>query len=113
MVYDASKNAKVRYYLETPFLKTHGNGDSDKSLYRAMCICLSCNDIHTLEKVESKAESEKWTKRELSRKLDDAKKYLARSRQKHISWKARGLENYGKQEEQASSVLFPVTGCNN
>lgn len=113
MVYDASKNAKVRYYLETPFLKTHGNGDSDKSLYRAMCICLSCNDSRTLEKVESKAKSEKWTKRELSRKLDDAKKYLARSGRKHIALKALDLDHYDKQEEQASSVLFPVLGCNN
>lgn len=94
-------------------MKTHGNGDSDKSLYRAMCICLSCNDSRTLEKVESKAKSEKWTMRELSRKLDDAKKYLARSGHKHSAFKALGLENYSKQEEQANSVLFSVTGCNN
>ena len=100
----------MRYYLETPFLKTHGNGDSDKSLYRAMCICLSCNDNRTLEKVESKAKSENWTMRELSRKLDDAKKYLAKSGHKHIALKALGLDNYGKQEEQASSVLFPAIG---
>ena len=113
VVYDASKNAKVRYYLDTPFLKTHGNGDSDKSLYRAMCICLSCNDSRTLEKVESKAKSEKWTKRELSRKLDDAKKYLARSGHKHIALKALGLDNYDKHEEHASSILFPALGCNN
>lgn len=51
--------------------------------------------------------------RELSRKLDDAKKYLARSGRKHIALKALGLENYCNKEEQASSVLFPVTGCNN
>ena len=75
-----------------------------------MCVCLFCNDRRTLEEVESKAKSEKWTKRELSRKLDDAKKYLAKSGRKHIALKALGLDNYCKQEEQASSVLFAALG---
>lgn len=48
--------------------------------------------------------------RELSRKLDDAKKYLARSGRKHIALKALDLDHCVKQEEQANSVLFPAIG---
>ena len=75
---DASNNLKVRYYLDTPFLKKSGNGDSDSSLYKAMCVCLSCNDSGTLEEVKSKAIREKWTERELARKISDAERYIAR-----------------------------------
>lgn len=80
--YDVSNNMKVRHYLDTPFLKKTGNGDSDASLYRAMCVCLSANDTSTLEEVKAKARREKWSERELSRKINDVEKYLARNGRK-------------------------------
>jgi len=76
---DVSANPKVRHYLDTPYLKKTGNGDSDASLYKAMCVCLSANDVNTLEEVKTKARSEKWSERELSRKISDVQKFISRS----------------------------------
>lgn len=106
-VYDASKNPKVRYYLDTPFLKKSGNGDSDASLYKAMCVCLSANDTNTLEEVKMKARSEKWTERELARKISNAERYIARGgkmQTRHLE-----LNHFDKEEEEMSECVLPTT----
>jgi len=61
----------VREYLETPFLKMRGNGKSDSLLYASIKACQKYKDDETLDKVLNKARSERWTERELNRKLED------------------------------------------
>lgn len=77
--HDASGSAKVRYFLDTTFPKMTGNGDSDKSLYAALCACEAVGDQATLEEVICKARAEKWSTREIERKLADVRRFLSRS----------------------------------
>ena len=60
----------VREYLETPFLKMRGNGKSDSLLYASIKACQKYKDNETLDKVLAKARSEKWSEKELNRKLE-------------------------------------------
>lgn len=73
---DVSNNDKVRHYLDTPYSKITGNGDSDNSLYRAICVCLSANDENTLEEVLNKARLERWSNNELNRKIEQARRFI-------------------------------------
>lgn len=75
---DMSSNQHVRTYLDTPFLKITGNGTSDSCLYKAMLVCMSANDDETLEEVINKARSENWTEKQLAKKRDDIKRFLAK-----------------------------------
>lgn len=59
--HSVAKNPKVRHYLDTPFPKLSGNGDSERSLYVALLVCLVADDLETLEQVKAKAASEHWT----------------------------------------------------
>jgi hypothetical protein len=74
---DIHDDDRVQYYLTTEFPYITGNGDSASSLYTAIVTCLANDDEATLEEVLEKARSEKWTEKELSRKVKDAKKFLA------------------------------------
>lgn len=74
---DASKSDKVVKYLSTPYPMTRGNGDSDSSLYSAICACRCAGDDATLDAVLSKARSERWTEAELKRKVGDAERFAA------------------------------------
>lgn len=73
---NVSTNDKVRHYLDTPYSKMTGNGDSDNSLYRAICVCLSANDENTLEDVLNKARLERWSNNELNRKIEQARRFI-------------------------------------
>lgn len=64
---------RIQYYLSTDFPMMTGNGDSDSSLYKAICVCLAHDDEDTLEKVLDKARSENWPEEELERKIECAK----------------------------------------
>ena len=66
----ALKKDNVVYYLNTPFLQTSGNGNSDSSLFSALSTCSKMNDQQTLDAVISKAKAEGWTDREIEHKLD-------------------------------------------
>jgi hypothetical protein len=66
-------NKKIRYYLDTPFTRESGNGDSNRSLYVAICVCLTADDDETLNIVLDKARSERWTKKELDDKIKRAR----------------------------------------
>lgn len=48
-------------YLNTPFIKLTGNGNSDILLYKSIFICLARHDEATLSDVIFKAKSERWT----------------------------------------------------
>ena len=63
----------VKRYLETPFLKVRGNGNSASWFYAALCCCLQYNDSKTLEEVKDKARREKWTEREIDHTLSNAR----------------------------------------
>lgn len=63
----------VKRYLETPFLKVRGNGNSASWFYAALCCCLQYNDNKTLEEVKDKARREKWTDREIEHTLSNAR----------------------------------------
>lgn len=63
----------VKRYLETPFLKVRGNGNSATWFYAALCCCLQYNDNKTLEEVKDKARREKWTEREIEHTLSNAR----------------------------------------
>lgn len=63
----------VKRYLETPFLKVRGNGNSASWFYAALCCCLQYNDNKTLEEVKDKARREKWTEREIEHTLSNAR----------------------------------------
>lgn len=73
---NVSNNEKVRHYLDTPYLKMSGNGDSDNSLYRAICVCVVADDEDTLELVKTKARCERWTSAEIERKVREARRYV-------------------------------------
>lgn len=73
---DVSKNKNVKRYLDTSFNKLHGNVDSNNLLYLAILICLKANDEKTLEDVITKARLERWTTKEIERKIRDAKKFI-------------------------------------
>lgn len=73
---NVSNNEKVRHYLDTPYLKMSGNGDSDNSLYRAICVCVVADDEDTLELVKTKARCERWTTAEIERKVREARRYV-------------------------------------
>lgn len=75
---NVSNNAKVRHYLDTPYMKLTGNGDSDSSLYTAICVCITANDESTLEEVMNKAMSEHWTRTEIERKIKQARNFTRR-----------------------------------
>jgi hypothetical protein len=67
-------NEKVKYYLQTSFPNSCGNGNSNASLFTAMCICDKAGDKQTLEKVLDKARNEGWSDREIEQKF----KYIRR-----------------------------------
>lgn len=66
----------IRHYLDTPYLKKTGNGDSSISLFKAILCCLKYSDIETLEEVLDKARSEHWKETELNHKILDAQRKL-------------------------------------
>ncbi len=72
-VCDVSKNEKVVKYLETSYFMKHGNGDSNNSLYVAICVCIKANDELTLDAVLYKARLDGWSERELQQKLRSAR----------------------------------------
>jgi hypothetical protein len=61
---------KVRYYLQTSFPNSCGNGNSNTSLFTAMSICYKAGDKQTLEKVLDKARNEGWSDREIEQKFN-------------------------------------------
>ena len=63
----------VKRYIETPFLKVRGNGNSASWFYAALCCCIQYNDNKTLEEVKDKARREKWTEREIEHTLSNAR----------------------------------------
>ncbi len=73
---DVSNNDKVRHYLDTSYTKITGNGDSDSSLYRAICVCVTANDESTLDSVLNKAMMEHWSRQELERKVKQARRFV-------------------------------------
>lgn len=66
----------IKHYLNTPYLKMTGNGDSSISLFKAILCCLKYNDNDTLHAVLTKARNEHWSEQELNHKIDDVKKRL-------------------------------------
>jgi hypothetical protein len=63
----------VKRYLETPFLKVRGNGNSATWFYAAICTCIQYRDNKTLEEVKDKARREKWTEHEIEHTLSNAR----------------------------------------
>lgn len=61
---------KVRYYLQTSFPNSCGNGNSNASLFTAMSICYKAGDKQTLEKVLEKARNEGWSDKEIEQKFN-------------------------------------------
>lgn len=66
----------IKHYLDTPYPKLTGNGDSSISLFKAILCCLKYSDIETLEEVLDKARSEHWKETELNHKILDAQRKL-------------------------------------
>lgn len=67
----------VKHYLETPYPKLKGNGDSNSSLFAALKTCMKYNDNETLQDVVYKARLEHWTTQEIDDKINRIKeKYL-------------------------------------
>ena len=66
----------IKHYLNTPYLKMTGNGDSSISLFKAILCCLKYNDNDTLQIVLRKARNEHWSETELNHKIEDAKKRI-------------------------------------
>ena len=67
----------ITHYLETPYPKLTGNGDSSISLFKAIRCCVKYRDKVTLNKVISKALVERWTNKEIKRMIDNIKnKYI-------------------------------------
>ena len=75
---DAHKKKNVEYYLSTSFNKINGNGNSNTSLYNAICTCLACHDDSTLEEVIRKARNEKWSESEIRTKIECARRFVGR-----------------------------------
>ena len=68
----------IKHYLNTPYLKMTGNGDSSISLFKAILCCIKYNDNDTLQAVLTKARNEHWSETELNHKIEDIKKKLGR-----------------------------------
>lgn len=66
----------IKKYLNTPYPHLTGNGTSSSELYQSICKCIANGDTTTLEKVLSKARSERWTEGELEHQIKSARKYL-------------------------------------
>ena len=67
----------IRHYLNTSYPKLVGNGDSSSSLFKAIRCCIKYNDNDTLKKLINKALSERWSKKEIQRMIENIKrKYL-------------------------------------
>lgn len=66
----------VTHYLETPYPKINGNGDSSISLFKAILCCMKFNDEETLQTVLNKARSEHWSEAEINHKIEDVRKKL-------------------------------------
>ena len=67
----------ITHYLETPYPKLTGNGDSSISLFKAIRCCVKYRDKVTLNKVISKALVERWTNNEIKRMIENIKcKYV-------------------------------------
>lgn len=66
----------IKHYLNTPYLKMTGNGDSSISLFKAILCCIKYNDNDTLQAVLTKARNEHWSETELNHKIEDAKKRI-------------------------------------
>jgi hypothetical protein len=64
----------IKHYLNTPYLKMTGNGDSSISLFKAILCCIKYKDNDTLQEVLTKARNEHWSETELNHKIEDAKK---------------------------------------
>ena len=75
---DARRKKNVEYYLSTSFNKINGNGNSNTSLYNAICTCLACHDDSTLEEVIRKARNEKWSESEIRTKIECARRFVGR-----------------------------------
>lgn len=65
---------KIEHYLNTPYRKMTGNGDSDSSLFNAILCCVKYKDNQTLDLVLDKARDEHWSEREIQRKISNAEK---------------------------------------
>lgn len=63
----------VKRYLETPFPKVRGNGNSASWFYAALCTCIEYNDNKTLQEVKDKAKREKWTQHEIDHTEQNAR----------------------------------------
>jgi len=68
------KNEKVQTYLNTSYPHDKGNGDSNLNLYKAICVCITCDDNETLELVRQKAKNENWTDKEIDQKIESARR---------------------------------------
>ena len=67
----------IRHYLETSYPKLNGNGDSSISLFKAIRCCIKYNDKVTLKEIINKAFRERWSKKEISRMIENIrKKYI-------------------------------------
>ena len=67
----------IQHYLNTSYPKLVGNGDSSSSLFKAIRCCIKYNDNDTLKKLINKALSERWSKKEIQRMIENIKrKYL-------------------------------------
>ena len=66
---DTSKFKTVKRYLDTPFPKQSGNGNSNIWLYSALQTTKKYNDLKTQQMVIDKAKSEGWTDKEIEHKL--------------------------------------------
>lgn len=68
----------VKHYLETPYLKMKGNGDSSSSLFKAILCCMKYGDKSSLDSILNKAHNEHWSDTEIEHKIEDARKKLGR-----------------------------------
>lgn len=66
----------IKHYLETPYPKKTGNGDSSLSLFKAVLCCLKYNDRTTLSLLLNKAKNEHWSDKELEHTIESARKKL-------------------------------------
>lgn len=73
-LFSVANSHKVTFYLNTPFNGRNGNEISNTSLYIAICVCISANDIKTLRMVVAKAKSEGWTDKEIEQKQSYAQR---------------------------------------
>ena len=67
----------VKFFLNTPFPKIKGNGNSSSSLFKALRCCIKYHDEQTKDEVLNKARNEHWTEHDLNRMMDNIKeKYI-------------------------------------